>query len=884
VSELLPYKARWQESLAEVVDAFQKKHLEVDEALDQITQKMDDFIELLIEESLKAIPDSSVNSLREDIAILAVGGYGRREMFPYSDVDLLITFDTHGGAFVEKFSSEFVRQCWDSGLKLGQAIRSINDTVSLARDESQVATALMETRLLWGNPELHHRLRARFESWLQKSRRSFLDNCEKSRKKEVDETALAVYSLEPDVKRSPGTLRDLQLIRWAGFARYEVTGIQALADCGGLKPEVAEFLIETQYYLSTIRMNLHVHAGRAQDVLTRQEQLWLTDQEGISDFEGQRAVERYMQQYFRKADFVARTSHRFIELCKPTTFQERVSARVYRRIVDETYIVLNGRLNVVSHNVKEVISSLESILHAFTVAADHKVRISSRLIESIRNHVSDLPREISPEASSQFIALLNRAGTVGTFVRDLYECGILEILIPQFTHARGLLQFNNYHAYTVDEHTFRVIEGLDHLSKESPTKEIFAKVRQPWVLYLAMLLHDLGKGYEQDHSQLGAQIALKTAARLGLKQTDAKTIELLVLQHLSMSMLAFRRDTSDPLVVAEFARTVQDAAKLRELYLLTICDIKAVGPGIWNDWKAQLLAELYERTTLSLSGKFDKPNLEQQLKSTKEKALRLYSKTNSNAEDQQRLSEELNAMPVHYLVSASAENMVQDMQIAMRLTDHQLEIVDRYDEDTNTLELTILTRQHGSERCFHRMTGVLTAAHMSILTADIYTSGSGFICDRFLIQDHDSPGRPLPARLEKVRENLAKAVERPISFEQLFQKQRRYRTKSEQNPISNQRPHVSMDNDTSYHATIIDIFAHDRPGLLFTLSKAIYDLDLSISLARITTHVDLVVDVFYVTDLDGHKIKDDYVLTAIASRLEHVIDEFDRHGYRLFIT
>ncbi|TWT62582.1 [protein-PII] uridylyltransferase [Rubinisphaera italica] len=884
MSEFLTFKARWQESLSEVVRAYQKQHIEVDLALDQTTRKMDDFIELLIDESLKAIPETSVKSLREDIAILAVGGYGRRQMFPYSDVDLLITYDTHGGAFVEKFSSELVRQCWDSGLKLGQAIRSINDTVSLARDESQVATALIETRLLWGNAALHTRLRARFESWLQKSRRSFLDHCEASRKKEIEETALAVYSLEPDVKRSPGTLRDLQLILWAGFARYEVTGFQALADCGGLKPEVAEFLIETQKYLSTIRMNLHVHAGRSQDVLTRQEQLWLTDQEGISDYQGQRAVERYMQQYFQKADFVARTSRRFIELCKPTTFQERVSARVYRRIIDETYIVLNGRLNVVSHNVKEVISSLESILHAFTIAAEHKVRISSRLIESIRNHVSDLPRDISEEASSQFISLLNRVGSVGTIVRDLYECGILEILIPQFTHARGLLQFNNYHAYTVDEHTFRVLEGLDQLSRESPTKEIVAKLRKPWVLSLAMLIHDLGKGYEQDHSQLGAQIAIKTAARLGLQESDASTIEMLVLEHLSMSLLAFRRDTSDPLVVAEFARTVQEASKLRKLYLLTICDIKAVGPGIWNDWKAQLLAELYERTSLSLSGKFDKPELEQQLKATKEKAIQLYAKSNPSVEDQKRLTSELNEMPDHYLMSASAANIVQDMQIAMRLTDHQLEIIDRYDEETNTLELIILTRQHGTERCFHRMTGVLTAAQMSILTADIYTSGSGFICDRFLVQDNDSPNRPLPGRLDKVREELTKAVERPISFEQLFQKQRRYQTRGDQQPISNQRPHVSMDNDTSRHATIIDVFAHDRPGLLFTLSKAIYDLDLSITLARITTHVDLVVDVFYVTDLNNKKIKEDYVLNAIASRLEHVIDEFDRHGYRLFIS
>ncbi|MCA8989187.1 MAG: [protein-PII] uridylyltransferase, partial [Planctomycetaceae bacterium] len=792
------------------------------------------------------------------------------------------TFEGQLGHAYANFNAEFVRQCWDAGLKLGHATRSIADTVSLVRDESQVATGLVQTRLLWGNPELHQDLRVRFESWLQKSRRRFMDQCEESRKTEAAETALAVFSLEPDVKRSPGTLRDLQLIRWVGFARHEVSSFQKLSECGALKPELAESLVQAQKYFSEIRMSLHIHAKRSQDVLTRNEQLRLSDQGGLQDLQGQRAVERYMQQYFRKADFVARTARRFLEMSKPTTFQERVSARVRRRILEETYIVLNGRLSIINHRAEEATASLEAILHGFCVAADQNVRVSSRMIETIRNRAGTLSKEITPQAVELFQNLLNRIGHVGEIMRDLEDCGVLELLVPQFAHARGLLQFNNYHAFTVDEHTFRALEAMDNLSRDPDKKKIFLQLNKPWVLSLALLLHDLGKGFEQDHSKLGEQIVRKVADRLDLDQEVTDRIALLVLEHLSMSILAFRRDTSDPAVVSQFAEKVHDAATLRKLYLLTISDIKAVGPGIWNDWKAQLLQELYERTSLSLGGQYDRPDVDQQLEKIRRQVSEQFAKANSDQDVQHRLADELNRMPDHYLLGISPSQIVRDMEVALRLTTGQVEIIDLYDSDTKTLQLTVFTRQSVRERLFHRISGVITAAQFSILSADIYSSQNGFVCDRFLVQDRDFNTKPDPARIERVRQNLTRAVSGPISFEQLFHKHRRYGMKSAQAPISNQKPKVVIDNETSPSATIIDVFAHDRPGLLFTISRAISDLDLSVVQARITTHVDQVVDVFYVTDNEQQKITNRDQLKGIMTRLDYALSEFERHGYRLF--
>jgi len=877
-------KSRWQESQGRILDRYRQGELNTESTIVELTECMDVFVGELIGHACEPLPEASRKALGDAIAILAVGGYGRGEMFPHSDVDLLICCDNGGNQSLQQFTSEFVRLCWDAGLKLGHAVRSISDTLSLCRDESQVATSLVQTRLLWGSEEIHDKLRRRFEGWITKSRRSYIDACEESRNKEIKEAAAAVYSLEPDVKRSPGALRDLQLIRWVGFARHDVVSLQDLARCGALQPETVALLEEAERYFSEIRLDLHVHSNRAQDVLTRQEQLRLTHQTGISDYAGQRAVERFMQKYFRYADQVARTARRFVELNRPSTFQERVSARVYRRSIDDTYVIVGNRVNVVSYDVASVTASLEKILHTFLIAIEQKARLSTRLIEAIKQKKSQLGDNISEESARLFLQILQKIGRVGPAIRDLYECGILELIVPQFSHARGLLQFNLYHAYTVDEHTFRTLEAMDELSAEADAKPIFQSLQTPELLPLALLLHDLGKGFEEDHSVLGAEIARKIGVRLHLEQQQTDQLALLIREHLSMSVLAFRRDTSDPQVVAGFGRVVENSDTLRKLYLLTICDIQAVAPGIWNDWKAQLLKELYERTLLCLKGEYERPHVDQQLEDIRTQAIRIIAQEQSSEEKQNTALQELRSMPEYYLLSASIEGIAQEMQVALELEAGQIEILDRFDAETGTLELTIMTRQLEQTRCFHRLAGVLTALNYSILSADIYTSDTGLICDRFLVTDRYAAQEPSAKRLQTIHDRLREAICRPVSFEKLFQKHRRYQGTSKTEPISDQKSHVVIDNETSSQATIIDVFAHDRSGLLFTISKAIYDLDLSVTLARITTHVDQVVDVFYVTDLDGNKIDDEYSRKAVRDRVQRVLDEFERYGHRLFVS
>ncbi|MBL4884181.1 MAG: [protein-PII] uridylyltransferase [Planctomycetaceae bacterium] len=878
-------KSRWSDVRSQISDRYQNGGLTSLQATTLLTELMDSFLLEIVDLAADDLTKDERDTLFSKLVIIAVGGYGRGEMYPFSDVDLLIMYERELDDAAQQFVSHFVSNCWDAGLKLGHATRSISQTVVLMREESQVATALVQTRLIYGDEQLHQKLRARFEGWMQKSQRQFIDACGESRLTEMEESASAVYSLEPDVKRSPGALRDLQMIGWVGFAKYGVSSIDALCEQGAFGPDVADSLKSAQEFFSIIRMDLHIHANRAQDILSRQEQLRLTDQEGIADLAGQRAVERFMQQYFLNADFVSKTTNRFVELNRPSTFQERVSARFYRKIVEEKYVVVGGRLNVPSYELAGLVSSLEEILKAFLVAAKHKVRVSSRLIEAIQKHAPELPRTVSAEESNLFLEILSQFGFLGGTLRDLFECGILELLIPHFSHSRGLLQFNHYHAYTVDEHTLRTLDVLDRLSKTpGPICEQLTHLENKSLLPLALLIHDLGKGFEQDHSELGAVIAKNVGSRLHIDDEAIEQIVLLVREHLSMSLLAFRRDTSDPQVVTGFSQTVLNIDTLRKLYLLTICDIQSVAPGLWDDWKAQLLQELFDRTLLSLSGKYERPHLNLQLSEIRDQVLQIALKSGLTGEQLDVFSFELAQMPEHYMLSVSPESIVRDLQIAITLQGEQVEIANHYDPETNRLEVTIITRQRGLERCFHRLTGVMTALHLSILSADVCTSPTGLICDRFLVEDQDTPQEPTPARLEQINNKLTEAASRPVSFERLFQKHRRFQAAVDIEPISDQESHVTIDNATTDSATIIEVFAHDLPGLLFTLSKAIYDLDLSVVLARITTHVDQVVDVFYVTNLDGKPLADDIACKAIRDRLEHVLREFERFGYRLFIS
>ncbi len=553
---------------------------------------------------LEPLPEDVRKVVGRQVAIIAVGGTGRGELAPYSDVDLLFLHARRCDARLPGCIAQAVRDCWDAGIKLGHSVRTPADALAAARADPQFATALVETRLLWGNERLFQTFQSRFRR--QVGRRHFPEfyrSVVAARQAERAQFGETERQLEPDVKRSPGGLRDIHLIRWISFARYGTADLDMLRLEGALSREDEQALVSAQEFITRIRVDLHFAAGKAQEVLTREEQLRLTELHGTTAAAGQRPVERFMQMYFRHSTAVADISARFVDRHRPISLASRIGQILLSHRSNHIFRVNGTEIDVVPRYREQVQSTLESLLNLHELAALYSVRVAPNLIEQIRQTVPKLPPAVSPAASSLFLSILRSVGQVGKQLRDMYRTGLLEAVLPEMAHVRCLLQFNQYHSYTVDEHSLRAVEAAERLEGDAgPLGVAYRAIKHKELLHLALLLHDLGKGHEQDHSEVGREIAANVAARLGLSAHQAELLEFLVHKHLLMAHLAFRRDLSDDEMLMRFSRDVGSPELLRMLFVLTAADVTAVGPLTWTNWKAELLTELFDRSLQFLSG------------------------------------------------------------------------------------------------------------------------------------------------------------------------------------------------------------------------------------------------------------------------------------------
>ncbi len=467
---------------------------------------------------LEPIPEIDRTAIGQQVAIVAVGGTGRGELAPYSDVDLLFLHTRRHDVRLQGCIAQAVRDCWDAGIKLGHSVRTPGESLAAARDDPQFATALVEARLLWGDDRLFQAFHSRFRRRV--GRRHFPEfyrSVVAARQAECAQFGETERQLEPDVKRSPGGLRDIHLIRWIGFARYGTADLDMLRLEGALSRDDEQALVAAQEFITRIRVDLHFAAGKAQEVLTKEEQLRLTDLHGVAATAGQRPVERNMQMYILHSTAVADISERFVERHRPVRLWSRVAKLLLSHRCNLIFRVSGADIDVVPRYREQVQSTLESLLNLHELAALYSVRLAPGLIEQIRQTVPKLqsgvgPPAVSPAASRLFLSILRSVGQVGRQLRDMYRTGLLEVVLPEMSHVRCLLQFNQYHSYTVDEHSLRAVEAAERLEGDAgPVGVAYRAIKHKDLLHLAVLLHDLGKGYEQDHSEVGRKIAPSTS-------------------------------------------------------------------------------------------------------------------------------------------------------------------------------------------------------------------------------------------------------------------------------------------------------------------------------------------------------------------------------------
>ena len=851
-----------------------------------ICEMTDQLLLTLIEETRSSFAAAEAEQIPVQGSVVAIGGTGRAELAPYSDLDLLFLYDRSSGAVFQEFALRFVQMCWDSGIQLGHATRDINTCITLSRTDPQIATALVEARCLWGSEKLCERLNSRFrQRVIVARRRQFIDDCLEARFEGWSTDGPPAQELEPDIKSSAGGLRDLHLIRWIGYARYGVKDIDSLRLQGALEKTDARKLKDAWEFLTRLRLDLHFHAGRAQDRLTRDDQLRIADQMGLTDSPEQRAVEKFMQEYFHHSSELAAISRRFAAIERPRSFVSLARDLLVGHRAEGVLYVGTEQIDAAERNLPKVCESVESMLSVYKAAALYNVPLAPRITEAIKAAVPKGDHKLSPESARLFMDIMRCTRSLGRILRSMFNTGLLDVVIPDMTHVRNLLQFNQYHHFTVDEHTLRAIETVTGFEQDDgPIGSAYRALRHKELLHLAVLLHDIGKGFNRDHCIVGQEIALRIGERLGLPDYQTEQLALLVLKHLEMADLAFRRDITDANLVVSFSREIGSPDTLRMLYVLTAADVTSVGPGTWTNWKAGLLAELFDRCLVILSGKRYSFHEEERIRTVKATVTKVLESVADIPATPDWVDRKLRGFSAYYLTTTPPEQIAEDLKIIERLSPTDIEVATAWAEETQTTEYRIITRNPlATVGCFHKMCGVLAAKRLEILSADINTTSDGVVVDAYHVLDPDYEGQPPPIRYDEVAETFRDVLRGYTTVESLFQRNHRFGSERGEGPMSDLPTRVRIDNDSSDTRTIIDVFAHDRPGLLYTLARELFQLDLSIDMAKIATHFDQVVDVFYVQDSNERKVQSPEQVQQIKDRLLHALQEFEETSHRQFV-
>jgi len=815
---------------------------------------------------------TAASGLDGHATLVALGGYGRREIAPYSDVDLLILHDRDAPPALVPAVRGLVQGLFDAGLQVGQSVRSLREARRLAAADATILTAALDGRVIGGPPERFLRLRAGLAAAARRAPRRYGRMIVAARDAERAKFGQTIALLEPNLKRAPGGLRDVQLAGWLGFVLHGTSRLDELAGRGFLTPRDAAVIRDAAEFLLGVRIDLHLAAGRAADDLTRDEQMRLAEQRGFERRGGELGVERFMRDYFRHTRGVMRIVEAITARFERPGAATRAVSGVLGHRVDRTFRV--GPLDVaIMPGALEAAGSPAVVCRLVELAGIYGLPIEPRSWEAVR---MALPNPDRPDTApldgatrERFLALFDRPEALVPALRRLHDVGLLERIVPPFAHARDLLQFNNYHKYTVDEHCIRAVdEAVRFAAGGDWLGEVWRGVGRKRPLLLALLLHDLGKGFEEDHSEIGARLAGAVARRLALPDDETAVVEFLVLRHLAMAQLAFRRDAGDPALVVAFARDVGSPETLRMLTLLTAADVAAVGPGTWTRWKADLLGELYQRTLAHLDGEGPSLGAERHRRELD----RLLAEGDHPA-DVRALARDL---PRSYLRDTPAPRILRELDQLVRLPAQGVHVHQAWDRVTGTLAITVATREDAAPGVFHRLAGALASQRLEILAADIHTLAGGLVVDRFVVHDpdhagSDPDGEPHGDRLA----DIAQAVRRSLRADAAPAIPRVWNPFAPR-PAAGQPVRVVIDATSSAESTIVEVFADDRPGLLSQIARALYEAGLSVRSAKIGTVLDQVVDAFHVVEADGTKPTDPRRLEAVRSAIERAARPIDR--------
>lgn len=830
----------------------------------------DDVVTLAFNYALSQHPNPNP-STGERLALLAVGGYGRGEMAPKSDVDLLFVTPTKMTPWAESVIEETLYLLWDLKLKVGHASRSIDDCLRLGAEDFTIRTSLVELRHIAGDQDLSAELARTLSRKLFKGTAAeFIEAKLAERSERHRKQGGQRYMVEPNVKEGKGGLRDLQSLFWIGKYIHNERFAEDLIAVGVFNREEYDRFFAAGSFLWAVRCHLHYITGRATDVLSFDMQIEVAAAMGYQDAGGRRAVEHFMQDYFRHATAVGDLTRIFItDLEAKHLKQEPMLLRLFarRRSAKPPYAIKQNRLTVSAPKTfladpMNMLRIFDESLRTGTLLHPDAMRLLAANLELLKG-LRD-----NPEANKLFFNILLKRDNPERALRRMNELGVLGAFIPDFARIVAMMQFNMYHSYTVDEHTIQCISTLAQIEREELVEElpvasgILSNGVNRKVLYAALLLHDIGKGMDEDHSITGARIARRLAPRLGLKPAEAETAEWLVRNHLLMSDTAQKRDIAEPRTVQGFAKAVKSVERLNLLTVLTVCDIRGVGPDTWNNWKAMLLRGLHQATRDALENGIEDLNRatrEADAKRALREALTDWDKAALKAETGRHYGAYWQGLPT--LAHATFANLLQGLG-----TD-EIRIDLMPDEDRDATRICFAVADHPG--LFSRLAGALALSGANVVDARTYTTRDGFATAAFWVQDGD--GTPYERdRLPRLETTLHKTLSGKIlTDDALVSKNRlKKREKAFRVPTT-----ITFDNEGSAVFTIIEVDTRDRPGLLHDLTRALAKANVYLSSAVIATYGEQAVDTFYVKDAFGLKFHSETKQQSLAKRLRTAIEQ-----------
>jgi len=793
----------------------------------------------------------------EKQAIVAVGGYGRGELAPQSDIDLLFLSNWKLTPHAEQIVEFLLYTLWDLGLKVGHATRSVDECIRLAGSDLTIRTSLLEARYLWGDAGLYRSLRQKFRDLTAaEGANGFVTQKLAERDVRHGKMGDSRYVLEPNIKDGKGGLRDLHTLFWIAKNLYRVDAIGDLVERNVFTEQESGLFRKAHAFLTTVRCHLHYLTGRPEERLTFDVQPEIARSMGYGDRKSQRGVERFMRHYYLVAKDVGDLTRIFCAALEDET-KRRPWVRLPGRLGGERefgdFVARSGRLNIKHDEVFR--QDPVNMLRLFETAQNQRLDVHPTALRQVTQSLKSIDHAVRRDsaANASFLTMLTSKNDPAATLRRLNEAGVLGRFIPDFGRVVAQMQHDMYHVFTVDEHSIRAI-GLLHriesgdLAEDHPlATEIVHKVASRRALYVAVLLHDIAKGRGGDHSILGAELALELCPRFGLDDEETETVSWLVRYHLTMSNTAQKRDIDDPKTIRDFADHCQSPERLRLLLVLTVADMRATGPSVWNGWKAALLRDLYYRTEELLSGSVGADGVAARVARAKDAvAARLADWPSEDVDAYLALGYTAYWLSLDSATHARHAALTQKAHRGKANLSIDVEI----DERRSISEVTVYTPDHPG--LFSQIAGAMALFGASIVEARIFTLANGHALDIFTIQNAAGKAITDLADLDRLKTRIASSLTGKLRpWRELVGRESLPRRARD---VFEVPPRVLIDNTASNFFTVIEVNGRDRPGLLHDVTRALTESGMQIGTAKISTYGERVVDVFYVKDVFGMKI------------------------------